>query len=154
MTCGAVAGSSSGTLLIQRTIGAIVNQMTPPAPVPEPASVLFVATGVIGLLLGMQRFRVGGKPCVGITCLTPYNFEPRGFAFANGRLLSVPQNTAHELAECGLHGVHQPADPAQAATWFTRAAEDGHALSRCALATLYVRGHGVPKDQGNGVAFV
>ncbi len=40
------------------------------------------------------------------------------------------------------------ADPATAARWLARAAEQGHTESQFVLASLYERGAGVPKDEG------
>jgi microcystin-dependent protein len=47
----------------------------------------------------MRRFSTKGKtlmaePFLGEIKLVPYNFAPRGWAFCNGQLLSIAQNTA------------------------------------------------------------
>ncbi len=34
------------------------------------------------------------QPFIGMIILVPYNFAPRGFAFCNGQILSIAQNTA------------------------------------------------------------
>ncbi|MEW5771493.1 MAG: tail fiber protein [Pseudomonadota bacterium] len=36
----------------------------------------------------------GIDPFLGIICIAPYNFAPRGYAFTNGQLLPIVQNTA------------------------------------------------------------
>src|SRR4029450_14155051 len=34
------------------------------------------------------------EPFIGMIILVPYNFAPRGWAFCNGQILSIAQNTA------------------------------------------------------------
>lgn len=36
----------------------------------------------------------GTDPLLGIICIAPYTFAPRGYAFTNGQLLSISQNSA------------------------------------------------------------
>ena len=41
-----------------------------------------------------QALRSGTDPFVGEVCLVAFNFAPRGWAFCNGQLLPIAQNTA------------------------------------------------------------
>jgi len=50
------------------------------------------------------------------------------------------------LGEFFLEGKDVPQDPAQAAEWFRRAAEQKHHGAQYALGGLYSQGRGVPKD--------
>lgn len=58
----------------------------------------------------------------------------------------------HFYAECLRHGLQGPAQPAQAAVWYQRAVENGHTISLCSLAELYIDGEGVAQDTQQGLA--
>lgn len=36
----------------------------------------------------------GTEPFIGEVCIVPYNFAPRGYAFTNGQIMPIAQNTA------------------------------------------------------------
>lgn len=59
----------------------------------------YVSTLVAALTLGVTAWSpsasaCGLEPFIGEICIVPYNFEPRGYAFTNGQLLPIAQNTA------------------------------------------------------------
>ena len=56
------------------------------------------------------------------------------------------------VGEIHERGLGRPADPAEAATWYRRAADEGHARAQINLANLYALGRGVPKDEARARA--
>jgi TPR repeat protein len=44
-----------------------------------------------------------------------------------------------------------PRDYAEAATWFSKGADQGHAEAQTNLGVAYARGEGAPQDRGEGV---
>ena len=60
----------------------------------------------------------------------------------------------HYYAEILVEGIHRDADPAEAAKLYERAAQHGHHGSLCALATLYEKGEGVPRDHAKAEAYL
>ena len=58
---------------------------------------LLMLTLILGMLLlagSAASAQVGGQPYVGEILLVAFNFEPNGWAFCDGRLMSISQNTA------------------------------------------------------------
>ena len=58
----------------------------------------------------------------------------------------------HFYADCLREGYPKKRSPAQAAKWYKRAADNGHIISLCSLADLYIKGEGVIKDTQRGLA--
>jgi TPR repeat protein len=58
----------------------------------------------------------------------------------------------HFYADCLLEKVNGPADPEEAAYWYEQAAENGHIISLCSLAEMYIFGRGVPVDIEKGLS--
>jgi microcystin-dependent protein len=54
----------------------------------------FVAGGAVVAAVKPNDAKADGDPFLGEIALVPYNFEPRGWAFCNGQLLPIAQNTA------------------------------------------------------------
>jgi microcystin-dependent protein len=42
----------------------------------------------------LEEKHIMSEPFIGQIMLVPYNFSPRGWAFCNGQLMSIAQNTA------------------------------------------------------------
>jgi serine/threonine-protein kinase len=115
-----------------------------PAPVPAPqkkrTGSIFIVAGlavvlVIGGFFGYRKFFAGP----GATT------EPGSAAPA----ATVEQVSAEEAARRGdafLNGTGVDKDPAKAAEWYRKAADQGHALAMSRLGTLYQFGLGVPRD--------
>lgn len=57
----------------------------------------------------------------------------------------------HFYAGCLQQGVNGVSDPAKAAHWYEKAVQNGHMLSLCSLAELYITGQGVHKDPRKGL---
>lgn len=55
--------------------------------------VLLLGFMVLGILQPVEA-QVGVTPNIGEILLVPYNFAPRGWAFCQGQLISISQNTA------------------------------------------------------------
>ena len=55
---------------------------------------LLAGSAVLGALHGGPTLAGGSDPFIGQIMWVPYNFEPRGWAFCNGQLLSISQNSA------------------------------------------------------------
>jgi len=58
----------------------------------------------------------------------------------------------HFYADCLREGYPKKRSPAQAAQWYKRAADNGHIISLCSLAELYIKGEGLVKDTQRGLA--
>jgi microcystin-dependent protein len=58
------------------------------------ANALAAASILAASAMASSPASAGFEPFIGEMMLTPYNFCPRGFAFANGQILSIAQNTA------------------------------------------------------------
>jgi microcystin-dependent protein len=54
----------------------------------------FIAGGAVVAAATPNIAKADGDPFIGEIALVPYNFEPRGWAFCNGQLLPIAQNTA------------------------------------------------------------
>jgi microcystin-dependent protein len=54
----------------------------------------FAAGGAVLAAANPRNAQADGDPFIGEIALVPYNFEPRGWAFCNGQILSIAQNTA------------------------------------------------------------
>jgi len=54
----------------------------------------FVAGGAVVAAARPNVAKADGDPFLGEIALVPYNFEPRGWAFCDGQLLAISQNTA------------------------------------------------------------
>ena len=61
-----------------------------------------------------------------------------------------PEAQAH-LAYCCYHGYGVDQDLAQAADWYAKAAEAGHAQATCALGLCYDNGEGVARDRAEAM---
>jgi microcystin-dependent protein len=53
-----------------------------------------LALVAVGLLVGLAPQSHAQEPFLGEIKLVPYNFAPRGWAFCDGQILSIAQNTA------------------------------------------------------------
>lgn len=58
----------------------------------------------------------------------------------------------HFYADCLREGFPKKRAPEKAAIWYKRAADNGHIISLCSLAGLYIAGDGVVKDTQHGLA--
>jgi microcystin-dependent protein len=56
--------------------------------------ILALAIGGLFVAAPATKAQVGGSPYLGEILLVPYNFAPRGWAFCQGQILPIEQNTA------------------------------------------------------------
>lgn len=81
---------------------AIWKNRRPVVPAPEPAErrsfikriLAFAAGGAVVAAATPRTASAGIDPFIGEIALIPYNFAPQGWAFCDGQLLSIAQNTA------------------------------------------------------------
>ncbi len=59
----------------------------------------------------------------------------------------------HFYAQCLQEGILQPADLQAAIDWYQKAADLGHIISLCAIADLYIQGHGIEKNPQKALAY-
>lgn len=74
------------------------------------------------------------------------DLEPTAFRAWLPRALAGDPWAQYELGRLYAEGPGRPEDFAEAARWFRRAAEQGHARAQNDLAVLYGKGLGVPQD--------
>ena len=57
-------------------------------------STLATALGLSGATFSPPVLACGLEPFLGEICIVPYNFAPRNYAFTNGQIMSIAQNSA------------------------------------------------------------
>lgn len=57
------------------------------------------------------------------------------------------------LLGCGYESLSAEQDDTEAATWYRKAADQGHLPAQCSLGSMYANGRGVPQDYTQAVAW-